>query len=248
MRRAPLLATARLVLAGCALAGCAAVATEPPAVPILITPTPTKAPSPSPQTKDLVFDKFVERFTAADFTAHVVIDAGVAVAGGTATFDATIDVHGPDSRAAMTSNVEGSKLAFDAVVVKGVSYTQLDGAGYARNATYRESFAINPFFHLGADIRRLKYVGIKTGTELHDIRLDGAFIIHPVNLGPTNISEPRLQYSEYHILVSTDGVPVSGTLRFIGAARVGRQLQELKIDANYTFTQVGEPIVVEVPA
>ncbi len=149
----------------------------------------------------------------------------------------------------MTSVLEGEKLTFEAIVVKGVSYTRYGGDPFRRDRSYPEAFAVNPFFHLAADPRRIHYVGETTidGAQAHDARLDGAFLIHPINLGPTNVGDARLQYSEFHIFVTEDGVPLGGTLRFIGKVRVGRQLQELKIDATYEFSKIGSGVAVKAP-
>lgn len=213
------------------------------------TASPSPRPSSTPGIDDIVIERFLERIAAPEFTAHVVIDAGVAVAGGTATFDATVDIDGPNSHAKMKSVIEGDSTTFEAIVVKGVSYTRLGRDRFARNRTYREAYTVNPFFHLGAGARSLRYGGQTMAGDIpaHDLQLDGAFLIHPLNLGPSNVSDARLQHSEFHVLVSDEGVPVRGTLRFIGAARVGRQLQELKIDATYAFSEVGTEIVVKVP-
>jgi hypothetical protein len=239
-----------LGLAACSAAGPAAPASVgPSAAPPSTGPSPSPRPSPTPKIGDLVIDRLIERITSPDFTAHVTIDAGVAVAGGTATFDAAVDVDGPNSRARITSVLEGDKITFEAIVVNGVSYTSLEKDSFVRDRSYLEAYAVNPFFHLTVDPRRVKYVAPTTidGTAAYDARLDGAFLIHPINLGPTNVSDARLQYSEFHIFVTEEGVPIGGTLRFVGKARVGRQLQELKIDATYEFTDVGTDIVVKAP-
>lgn len=244
-----------LLAVGIGLAGCSAAvpaapaSVVPSAAPPSTAPSPSPRPSPTPKIGDLVIDHLIERITSPDFTAHVVIDAGVAVAGGTATFDATVDVDGPNSRALIRSVLEGEKITFEAIVVKGVSYTRLDKGTFGRDRSYLEAYAVNPFFHLAVDPRRIKYVAPTTidGKPAYDLRLDGAFLIHPVNLGPTNVSQARLQYSEFHVFVTEDGTPIGGTLRFVGKARVGRQLQELKIDATYEFSKVGGDIAVKVP-
>lgn len=239
-----------MALASVACSSGAPAASVGPAVSASPAESPRPRPSPTPKLGDLIVDRLVERITADDFSARVVIDAGVAVAGGTATFDATVDVDGPNSRARMKSVLEGSALDFEAIVVDGVSWTRLGKDAFARDRSYREAFTVDPFFHLGADPRRITYVrpAEEGGGELHDVRLDGAFLIHPVNLGPTNVSDARLQFSEFHLFLTEEGVPVGGSLRFIGKARVGRQLQELRIDATYEFSDVGGDVTVKAPS
>lgn len=237
-----------VLLAGCSSGGGAA-SVPASAAPPSAAASPSPRPSPTPRIDDIVIKRFLERIAAPEFTAHVVIDAGVAVAGGTATFDATVDVDGPNSHAKMKSVIEGDPITFEAIVVKGVSYTRLGKDRFVRDRSYREAYTVNPFFHLGAGARTVRYVGQTAAGDIpaHDLQLDGAFLIHPLNLGPSNVSDARLQHSEFHVLVSAEGVPVEGTLRFIGAARVGRQLQELRIDATYVFSKVGTEIVVKAP-
>ena len=237
-----------ILLAGCSSGGGAA--SVPASAPLPSAPvSPSPRPSPTPGIDDIVIERFLERIGGPEFTAHVVIDAGVALAGGTATFDATVEVDGPNSHAKMKSVIEGDPLTFEAIVVKGVSYTRVGKDRLARDRSYREAYTVNPFFHLGAGARSVRYIGQTMAGDIpaHDLQLDGAFLIHPLNLGPSNVSDARLQHSEFHVLVSEEGVPVRGTLRFIGAARVGRQLQELKIDATYAISKVGAEIVVKAP-
>jgi hypothetical protein len=107
------------------------------------------------------------------------------------------------------------------------------------------SMAAFPAVHAATDVT---YLGPKTvaGKVLYQVQVKSA-IVHPVMIPAGNLTEESVTSPKLVVLVDAAGHPVRGTAEIRGRGRISRQLQEIVIDLELTFTKVGQPVKITAP-
>ena len=111
--------------------------------------------------------------------------------------------------------------------------------------TAASSMAAFPNVHAATDVT---YLGPKTvgGKVLYQVQVKSA-IVHPVMIPATNLTEATVTSPKLIVLVDAAGHPVRGTAEIRGRGRISRQLQEIVIDLELTFTKVGQAVKISAP-
>lgn len=119
------------------------------------------------------------------------------------------------------------------------AWQRLSGFGAA------QSMAAFPAVRGPADVT---YLGPTTvgGKTLYKVQMASA-IVNPVMIPASNLTEVVVTDPELTVLIDASGRPVSGTALIIGRGRVSRQLQEIAIDLDVSFTKVGQPVTIAAP-
>lgn len=114
-----------------------------------------------------------------------------------------------------------------------------------RGFTEASSMAAFPNVHAATDVT---YLGPKTvgGKVLYQVQVKSA-IVHPVMIPAGNLTEETVTSPKLIVLVDAAGRPVRGTAEIRGRGRISRQLQEIVIDLELTFTKVGQPVKISAP-
>lgn len=111
--------------------------------------------------------------------------------------------------------------------------------------TEANSMAAFPNVHAATDVT---YLGPKTvgGKVLYQVQVKSA-IVHPVMIPAGNLTEETVTSPKLIVLVDAAGRPVRGTAEIRGRGRISRQLQEIVIDLELTFTKVGQAVKISAP-
>jgi hypothetical protein len=114
-----------------------------------------------------------------------------------------------------------------------------------RGFTEANSMAAFPAVHAATDVT---YLGPKTvgGKVLYQVQVKSA-IVHPVMIPAGNLTEETVTSPKLIVLVDAAGRPVRGTAEIRGRGRISRQLQEIVIDLELTFTKVGQAVKITAP-
>jgi len=114
-----------------------------------------------------------------------------------------------------------------------------------RGFTEANSMAAFPNVHAATDVT---YLGPKTvgGKVLYQVQVKSA-IVHPVMIPAGNLTEETVTSPKLIVLVDAAGHPVRGTAEIRGRGRISRQLQEIVIDLELSFTKVGQPVKIAAP-
>ena len=114
-----------------------------------------------------------------------------------------------------------------------------------RGFTAASSMAAFPNVRAATDVT---YLGPKTvgGKVFYQMQVKSA-IVHPVMIPAGNLTEETVTSPKLVVLVDAAGHPVRGTAEIRGRGRISRQLQEIVIDLELTFTKVGQPVKIAAP-
>jgi hypothetical protein len=232
-----------LIVALGIVAGCS----EPTVLATLhIDPTPT--PTPKPLTRgDLAAKAFFERVASGKLTYHASLRGEVAGAISGLTIDGALDVAGDDYSEVVTySFLRPPKVAVSIRVVGSRRWVRVDRGGWEKVSS---SMASNsPFADLSAEngvqLVRTERVGAR---DLHHVVVTGGLIIAPDLIPAVNLTNERINTTNLEIVLDDAGVPLTGSWRLDGEARVSGQLQGIQVNLDIAFSKVGSKLTIKAP-
>jgi hypothetical protein len=236
-----------LLLAGASVfAGCDA-GTPVELATLRIDPTPI--PTPKPPTKgELAAQAFIDSLGTGKLTYHTTLRGEIVGAISGLKVDGVIDVAGDNYSEDVTyAFLQPPPVPVSVRVVGTNRWLRIDRGKWEKVNISMSSNS--PFADLDTneDVRvlRTEHVG---GKDLHHLQLDGGGLIVAPDLIPAgNLTNEHVDKIDFEIVVDDNGVPLSGTWRLHGEARVSGQLQGIRIDLDLIFTKVGAKIVIKAP-
>ncbi|HEY7735827.1 MAG TPA: hypothetical protein VH813_03460 [Candidatus Limnocylindrales bacterium] len=241
---------AALVAAGCSLA------TQPTAKPVS-TPTasptpsrtasPTIAPSPKPETAAIA--AFLDEVASGKLTYQAAFRGRVRAAGDRLTTKGSLSVAGP----AYALVVD---FTFPRRGTQHIEHRFVGGRGWLRShgrwtrySNFVAERSMSPFAAI-LDASDVTFLGVERGAggtaDRYRIQVPTGFF-HPLLIPATNLTAEKIDRSRLELVIRADGVPVAGSSTVTGRGRVSGQLQEVVVEADLTFRNVGSRIVVRAP-
>jgi hypothetical protein len=231
-----------------------------PSIPNLpdVLPLPSStpaAPSATPRavTKAAVINAFIKRVTAKNLGYHVEFSAAFTATAydniEVANMAGTIDIRGRDFSGTWRVHIYDGRNAETAIVFLGKD-------GYVRPPedqwecvppkTRRPQVNAFAAFKTAKDVR---YEGVvtKDGQRLHRLRAVKPLQTNPWVLQDDWATSP-ISGVVYDVLVSDLGVPVSATFNARMRVPDGVGRTEIKIAADYRYTNLGRPAAIKAPA
>jgi hypothetical protein len=164
------------------------------------------------------------------------------------SFELSLDVAGDDYTG--TVNTIGGTGFAEIIRLDGVVYARQSGQDWISRRTSDAGLRQDPFMGLGGR-RELVYDGtlVEDGATYHRLVSTDFYapsVARMLDLAAFHVSEPQTRTLE--IIVTDEGVPLRATfnLQVEGSAVDG--VAPIIGHAEYTFTDVGVPIVVSTPA
>jgi hypothetical protein len=111
--------------------------------------------------------------------------------------------------------------------------------------TAADSMAAFPAVRGPADVQYLGPVKYKGDPAW--LVLVRSSIVHPAMVPESNLTEPRVTSGKLTVVIDSAGRPLSGAAEIRGQGRVSKQLQEIVIDLDLTFSKVGQPVSIAAP-
>ncbi len=146
-------------------------------------------------------------------------------------------------------------FAFPSGTKATVEHRSVGGKGWAREVPHAwqrlsgfgpaQSMAAFPAVRSLSDVSYLGPAGV-AGKTLYKLHVASA-ILNPVLIPASNLTDVVVTDPNLTVLVDAAGRPVSGTAEIIGNGRVSGQLQEIAIDLEIAFSEVGQPVTITAP-
>jgi len=141
----------------------------------------------------------------------------------------------------------GDRYVVEHRAVGGKARIRFGSSAWQRLAGFvaADSMAAFPAVRAATDAT---YLGPTTvdGKTLYRIQVQSA-IVNPVMIPASNLTDVEVTSPVLVVLVDGRGRPVRGTATIGGRGRVSGQLQEIAIDLDLTFVQVGQPVSIAAP-
>jgi hypothetical protein len=216
------------------------------------SPVPPTA-SPGSVTKAAVINAFIKRVTAKNLGYHVEFSAAFTATAydntEVATMAGTIDIRGLDFSGIWRVHIYDGRNAETSIVYLGkTGYVRPPEESWQCVAPRTPRPQVNAFsaFKTAKDVR---YEGIvtKDGQRLHRLRAVKPLQANPWVLQDDWAKSPISDVA-YDVLVTDQGLPISGT--FTARMRVpdGVSRTEIRIATDYRYTNVGRPPQIKAPA
>lgn len=225
-------------------------ASLPPSPSPRPSPSPVGSASPSPSAVSdpaAVIAAFIRVGTDPNFSAHIALRATMDIGPLPFNLDSTTDVAGAESETILEIGVGDQTAVSEVIVADGRTYSRLNGGTWRVVVGPVDPARVNPFARLvagGVTYLRTQGVG---GRLLHRLRIKDALPIDPSEISTARVEDVQVERATFEVLVDDAGRPVLGYYDFLGSALVDGERQPITIDADYRFSKVGEPIVVEAP-
>jgi hypothetical protein len=210
---------------------------------------PTPIPTPKPLTKgELAAQAFIDSLGTGKLSYHATLRGEMVGAISGLKVDGVIDVAGDNYAEDITWTFLQPPPAPVSVRVVGTNrWVRID-----RGKWEKVNIAVasnSPFADLNSNedvqVLRTEHIG---GKDLHHLQLSGGGLIAAPDLIPAgNLTNEHVDKIDFELVVDDKGVPLTGTWRLHGEARVSGQLQGIRIDLDLTFTKVGSKIVIKAP-
>lgn len=247
-------ALAALMVGAGLLAGCAgrplSLPTRPP---VSADPSRTVAP-PSPSAAatrapgQAAVDGLRARLSDDGFSYRVSVKGDVLATVSDLTLTGSISVAGKSSSSAMAYTFEsGGRSNVATRIVGGSRWVRTDKGAW-KKTSLTTARTIDPF--AGAlTPGALTDAGPKTvaGKPLRAIRIQGGRLLDLTTIPAYNLTEEHVTSALLTVYVDRDGKPVSGHWIERGQGRVSGQLQEVDVDVDLTFSNVGGAITISAP-
>lgn len=246
-------------LAAVAVAGCdrlgltATVAPASPSASAVATPSPTAAPSRSPNPAQEAVEAFVAWATAEEVSYRVDFEGRVSASVDYGKVTGRMDTSGRDWSMALTYDFSEQYPGIDdfkvqAREVEGLAYQRDDGEDWRRLRGYTsDTDSSLPFAPVASatDVQFVETVD-EDGEVRHHVRIRGPVIVPPRTI-PGFLTEERVRTSTLDLLITEDGLPVSGTWELDATGRVQGQLQHIIVKAELAFSRLGREFTIEKP-
>jgi hypothetical protein len=246
-----------LVLAALAVTACSP-STPGPTPPgglatLAIDPTPPQTAPPSrppatPSPADAAIARLVALALDAGTTYEVAITGRSRHSADILPITGTLQVAGADSRlvADFVFPDAGGEAAIELRTIEGEAWLRYEGEAFGESGPVAPEEAPNPF----ALIEEADDITLVSEEPDADGRYQVAFesmVIHPVFIPAVNLSEESVKESTLTLLIEADGRPVSGSWELTGQGRISRQLQEIVMELDLTFSKLGSDISISQP-
>jgi hypothetical protein len=241
------------LLATIAVAACAGrPLTLPTAPPASIDPSPrisvspTIAPTPGPG--EAAVAGLRDRLGSDGFSYRVALKGDVLATVSDLTLTGAISMSGKDAASAMSYTfASGSRSTVETRIVGGKRWVRVD-KGTWKAASYGASHVIDPFSGALAP-GAIGDAGPKKvgGKPLRAIEIHGGHLLDLTTIPAYNLTEERVTSALLTIYVDASGKPISGHWIERGQGRVSGQLQEVDVDVDLTFSNVGGSVTVNAP-
>jgi hypothetical protein len=237
---------------GCAPAG--GGPSQPPDLATLrIDPTPTTRPTPTPppatpSPADAAVAGLVALALNDASTYQVAISGRSRHSADILPIEGTVQVAGADSRivADITFPEAGGQSRVELRAVAGDGWLQVDSEPWVELGPIGPDEAPNPLAQIGDADDVMILADEPDADGRFQVELE-AMVLHPAFIPAVNLSEERVNRTTLTLLIDDRGRPVSATWELVGQGRVSRQLQEIVIELDLTFSGLGGPISISPP-
>jgi hypothetical protein len=166
----------------------------------------------------------------------------------TTTFELSLDIAGDDYTGTVNT-IDGSGFA-EIIRLDGVMYLRQPGTAWFSRRTNDAGLRQDPFMGLSGR-RELVYDGklVEDGATHHRLvstEFYAPSVARMLDLGAFHESRPQTRTLE--LIVTDEGVPLRATFSLLVEGSAVDGLAPIEGHAEYTFTDVGVPIVVATPA
>jgi hypothetical protein len=239
-RRPALPAVIVLVLA---VAGCSSPGITP-LYSIRIDPTPTPTLSPGNAARAA----FSAMVLAGDMTYHADFTGSWHGAGNIVEMRGSLDVAGLDYQTTATYAFPDGSATYSIKYVGGSAWVRRDKGAWKHHTAFDPARNNSPFAFLTSE-EDVDFVKSETigGRDLHRVQFDDSLIITPEQVPAGNVTQERIRTSWLEVTLASDGIPITAHWRLEGRERVSGQLQEVIIQADLTFSKVGEAMTIAAP-
>jgi hypothetical protein len=236
-----------LVLAGVGLVAACDIGTPVELATLRIDPTPI--PTPRPPTKgELAAQAFIASLGSGKLTYHMTMRGEMVGAINGLKVDGLIDVAGDNyAEEIVWTFLQPPPVPVEVRAVGTNRWLRVDHGKWEKISSALPSNS--PFADLDTNedvqVLRTEHIG---GKDLHHLQLSGGGLIAAPDLIPAgNLTNEHVDNIDFELVIDDRGVPLSGTWRLHGEARVSGQLQGIRIDLDLLFTKVGSKIVIKAP-
>jgi hypothetical protein len=251
-------ALAVLIVAGL-LGGCTpSNPTNPAPSAASASPTASGGQSPSPSATSqadaaqAAIDSFIDRVTARGFSYTASLRGQAAGAGGVLPITGKVSVSGDNYALSATFRFPKQKLSIK-VEQRYVRHrawlrcTPCPSTAWHRVRSFGADDVLSPFAQVlvSSDVTYLGPVASGLGPRFR-IRFD-SMIIHPSLIPATNLSEVKIDRARLALVIDQNGRPITGAWELDGSGRVSGQLQEVLIQLNVKFANIGKRVTVRAP-
>jgi hypothetical protein len=191
---------------------------------------------------------FTGRVLGGDLTYHADFTGSGAGAGNIVEMRGALDVAGQDYQMTAAWDFPDGRVTYSIKYVDGNAWVRRDKGAWKHHTSFDPAKHNAPFAFITEDdeVKFLKSERIG-GKDLHRVRFDEALIITPEQVPAGNVTQERITRSWVELALDDDGVPINARWRLEGRGRVDGQLQEILIQADLTFSRVGESMTILKP-
>lgn len=249
VRLAVAVSVAAALIGGCTGRGLP-IPTPAPSTGPSVAATSAPAESASPDAPSAV-DAFRALVTSGSLTYRIAVKGDVLATVSDLTIKGSIAVAGKNV-ATSTSYVfdDGFAASVDTRYVGGAYWVRAKGSGLssAWEKAKNVSAVVAPFLNADAPAA-ISDFGPRTvnGKTVRSLQVLGGRLLDPFTIPAINLSEERVTSSILQLNVDANGRPLSGHWKQTGQGRVSGQLQEIDVDVDVTFSDVGGKVSVTAP-
>jgi hypothetical protein len=241
------------LLAAFAVGACAGrPLTLPTAPPVSIEPSPSVSVSPTVAPTlgpgEAAVAGLRARLSSDAFSYKVALKGDVLATVSDLTLTGSISMSGKDAASAMAYTFDfGGRTAVETRIVGGTRWIRVD-KGKWKAASYGASHLVDPFSGALAP-GAIGDAGPKKvgGKALRAIEIHGGHLLDLTTIPAYNLTEERVTSALLTIYVDAAGKPISGHWIERGQGRVSGQLQEVDVDVDLTFSNVGGSVSISAP-
>lgn len=192
---------------------------------------------------------FVDSVKSGELAYHATFDGRVYGAGNDVAVAGSLDVAGADYQYAATYSFPGPLTrSFEVRYVDGAAWERIDGGKWRPNGAFKPADTNSPFAFITrlSDVRFARTETVD-GRSLHYVTFTTGKLIDLAQVQAGNITNESHKRSTFELVLDDAGNAVSGTAEIEGVGRVSNQLQEIVIQVELVFSQVGADIVIAAP-
>jgi hypothetical protein len=206
---------------------------------------PATSPSPAPQEAAIV--SFVKLVTKSNFAYQATFRGLSRHTTARIPVKGALAVSGRDYRLTAAFTFQDGTSTVEHRYVDGKAWYRFNGQSWGRFTNFTPAFSMSPFAHVKV-VGDVRFVGTEKagGKTVHRIEIDSV-PFHPSLIPATNLSQETVTSGILELLIDDAGRPISGSASVKGTGRVSGQLQEIVIELDLTFTELGQKVTVSAP-